>query len=196
VAIVNQQPLLLNSREIDEIRETGQAINEAYAQEPTNYPMGLLFGLAGVIVGSVVWGGIGAFFHLQAWIVAIGAGWLIGYLVLKGAGKTTLAVQSMIFLLTITVVLLGEVLDVTFLIMQEGGPFAPVVAARLYFQNLDQVGGNFLFALIGGVIGAYGACRMAAKPNFIPEIEVADSDVSTSASASESRTTRRMDSED
>lgn len=113
--------------------------------------------------------------NMQAWIIAIGAGWLVGFLALKGAGKATIPLKIMIFVMAVGAVVLGEILSWAFYVTKEGGPFAPIEAARTYFDNLGRNIGDFIFALAGGLIGAFIAAKMASKPQLAPDIEVSQS---------------------
>ncbi len=172
--LVNSVPGFLTDKEIAELREHGESLERAYSLHDPNYPLALLFGLAAMVGGALIWATIAAFLKRQVWIVAIGAGALIGVATLRGAGKGTPLLKLLIFALTLGSVVLGEVLSVAFLLVREtDAPFDLIAAAHIYFDNLRGFMDDFLFAVGGGLIGGFWAMRFASKPHLQPSIEVA-----------------------
>jgi hypothetical protein len=174
VTLVNQIPHYYTPEQVAELRTVGSELNQSYSQAGTNYPLGLVLGVVAMIAGALVWGAVGAFMHVQAWMIAIAAGWGIGFATLKGAGKGSPLLKVLIFVLTIGSVLLGEIFSFAFTLNQMGQGFDLLLAANLYIETIDEGIGSLLFALVGGLVGAFGAAQMADTPDYAPQVEVAD----------------------
>jgi hypothetical protein len=117
---------------------------------------GALFGFAGVVAGAATWTAVGVAFEMQTFLVAIGAGLLIAWLVTLGGRRLTPGLQALIVLQTLAAVALGELVRLMVGLWQDGQPLGVLAAAELYLQNLDVLGSDLAFALLAGVVGAAG----------------------------------------
>jgi len=115
------------------------------------------------LAAAIVWGLIGAYWEFQSWLVAIGAGLLIGRAVAYGAVTVNRAIQGIIVVLTLGAILLGEILGMAFGLNIEFGQFDIPFAYTLYTDNLDVVRGQLLFALGGGLFGAFLGAQKAGQ---------------------------------
>jgi hypothetical protein len=122
---------------------------------------GALFGLAGVITGAATWTALAVVFELQAFLVAIGAGLLIAWLVVLGGRRLTPLLKAVIVVQTLSTVVLGELMAFLVVRWQAGGRLGVFAAAELYLQNLDVLGSDLTFALLAGVVGAAGGIGWA-----------------------------------
>ena len=170
LSLVNLVPTYVTSSDLEDIRSAGRHAAAAYEAIPTEYPRGLAYGLAGLVAGAVVWGLVGAYLEFQSWLLAIGAGYLIAMLTVRGAGKITGGVRAMIGALTVGTALRGLILIIAFSIYRFAGVFEPVEAARIFFRDFEAFRGDALFGIGGGLLGAFFAARSARRPDFNPEI--------------------------
>lgn len=138
---------------------------QSQSPDPTPPPAGdprrglvLAIGAAGV--GALAWALLLAYAEIQSWLLGIGIGWLVGTAALRGAGTLDTRLKVVVGLLPIAAVLLGEVLGVALLWNKEYGFFDLPLAAEFYFDHLGQFGGDSLFALGGGALGAWTAVTM------------------------------------
>lgn len=171
--LVNGYPRYLTEVEAAELDFEGDQLHSEYQELRPRIGRGILFGLGGVVVSALVWGAIAAYMDFQAWIVAIGAGLLIGWLTLLGVGKTTGVVRGLIAVMTIGAVILGEITAVTLILLQEFELFDPKLAAEVYVEVVKEDPGNSLFALGGALVGGWYGARLGKKPQIKPDIELA-----------------------
>ncbi len=156
--------------------EVRQAI-ERYDAAPTNLPLAVLAAAVLAVVGAVAWAGIAIATNRVVWLVAIGAGILIGWGTARAAGKGGPLIQGTAALFTVASVLLGELLLVAYHVQEQAQrtgqqvswpAFAAAAPAVLW-----QLSGETLFALGGGLIGAWYATRRAAHPTIEARVEKA-----------------------
>lgn len=154
-ALVNGVPMFLTEVEAGELElERTQAVAEYHEIKPRT-GRAVVFGLVGVVVAALIWGVLGAYAEFSAWIVAIGAGLLIGFLVLRGAEKTSRAIQVLIAGLALLTVFLGDLIGITIVINREFGVFDPGGALDIYGQILQEDTGLLFFTLGAGLAGAW-----------------------------------------
>jgi len=127
---------------------------------PVDYRRGLVFAVAAAVAGAVVWALILAYAEIQAWLIGIGIGYLIGIAAIRGAGKVTNQLRVAVIALTIGAVIVGELLGTALLINKELGFFDFPFAVELYFDNL---GGDFAFALGAAAVGCWAALSATRK---------------------------------
>ena len=171
--LVNGFPRYLTEVEASEMNFEGDQLHSEYQELRPRIGRGILFGLGGVVVSALVWGAIAAYMDFQAWIVAIGAGLLIGWLTLLGVGKTNGVVQGLIAVMTIGAVILGEITAVTLILLQEFDLFDPALAAELYVEIVKEDPGSSIFGLGGALVGGWYGSRLGKKPQIKPDIEIA-----------------------
>ncbi len=172
-AIVNGTPAFLTEIDVAEIEQGGRLIADEYEQSSTRWLPALIFGLIGVVVSALAWAVIAVVTDREFWLVAIGAGLLIGYLVTIGARKTNLGIQIMVGILTVGAVLLGQLLTFAWLLNQEFVGVSTADVFEIYGSFLADDTGSMLFAVGGGLIGGWYGAKLAGKPQLTPEIEIA-----------------------
>lgn len=162
-ALVNDVPMFLTEAEAGDIRLESSAAAHEYTELRPNYGRGFLLGLLGTVVSAAVWAGVGFFLEWSGWIIAIGAGLLIGYLTVLGAGKPTRGVQVIIGVLTIVAVVLGDLSAVALVVQEDTGVFDLAASADLYSIVLREDAGFAFFTIGAALVGAWFGSR-ASKP--------------------------------
>jgi hypothetical protein len=156
--------------------EVRQAI-ERYDAAPTNLPLAVLAAAILAVVGAIGWAGSAIATGRVFWLVAIGAGLLIGWGTTRAAGKGEPLTQGLGAAFTVASVLLGELLLVAYHVQQQARRASQRVDWVAFAASaptiLWQLGGETLFALIGGLIGAWYATRWAARPKIEAQVEKA-----------------------
>ena len=172
-ALVNGIPTYLTESEAGQLSLEGQAAESEYDQLRTRWIPAALLGLLATIAAGVVWAAIAIATDREFWLVAIGAGLLISYATVWGARKTNLGLQLMIAALTIASVFLGQLLTVWWVLNDEFVSISNQQVLDVYVTVLSEDIGTLLFALGGGLIGAWYGARMAGKPQIAPDVELA-----------------------
>jgi hypothetical protein len=145
----------------------------AYENLGTNLPLGLLYGGAAALLGSIAWGGVAYLLHRIFLWGAIGIGLLVGKAVVKGTGKVTWTARIMIGLLTAASVVFGDSIFYALTLMKEIQiafmPALKVVLLNFWKLETDAGGGiaSIFFALIGAGITVYGTRKPAFKARFV-----------------------------
>lgn len=149
--------------------EVKQAV-QRYEDLPLNLPLAVVTAAVLAVVAAVAWAGIAIATNRMFWIVGIGAGLLIGWGTTKAAGRGGLAPQAVGGIFTVISVLLGQILFVAYHSQQYARARGGSVNWDMFVSRLPTIlwdlGGDTLFALGGGLIGAYYAARFAAKPRL------------------------------
>jgi hypothetical protein len=153
---VSPEGVASRQRAREEAEAAYQAIEPAVVR-------GALFGLAGVTAGAATWTVLAVAFEMQAFLVAMGAGLLIAWLVVLGGRRLTPLLQTVIVVQTLSTVVLGELMAFVVVAWQAGSRLSVVAAAELYLQNLDVLGSELTFALFAGLVGAAGGIGWARQ---------------------------------
>jgi hypothetical protein len=157
--------------------QLGQKLDAAaieYEKLETNLPLGLLYGAAAALLGSIAWAGAAYLVHRIFLWGAIGIGLLVGKAVMKGTGKVTWTVRIVIGVLTAASVAFGDSLFYALLVMKESRlAFLPALkAVLLSFWKLETTSDSgfisILFGLIGAGISVYRTRKPAFKARFVP----------------------------
>ena len=172
-ALVSGTPKFLDEQAAADLSFQGNVADEEYAAMRPRLGLAVGLGIAGALAIAVAWGLLGAYADRSSWVVGIAGGMGIGWLMVKGAGKTNRGIQVTIVVLSIAAVVVGEVFAAVFVINKEFGVFDVGLAFDLYFANLDELGGQMFFAVAGGAIGGYYGAKLASKPAIVPVIEMA-----------------------
>ena len=130
---------------------------------PADVRRGVMFAGGVAIAGAVGWALLLAYAEIQSWLLAIGIGWLVGQAAVRGAERMTDSLRVAVVLLTLGAVVVGQLLGFTLQLNREVGILDFAFAMELYFGNLDTVGGDLLFALGGGGMGAWVAATQSNK---------------------------------
>jgi len=155
-----------------QIRQKLDASAMQYEAAETNLPLGLLYGAAAALAGSVAWGIVAYMSNRIFLYAAILIGLLVAKVVVMGMGKVNTAGRIMIGVLTVASVVLGDVIFFTLVVMRDRNlPFSfPLM--RAIMNNLWAIESeNFasvIFALIGAAIIVYRTRKPAFKANFVP----------------------------
>lgn len=168
--LVNGAPRYLEDHDVAALEFEGRAAEQEYGEMQPRIGPAVGLGLVGAVATAVAWGLIGAYTNRSFWLVAIGGGLVIGYLVIFGARKVNPWIQALIVVLTLGSILVGEILVAAFVINDTFGVFDLSLAVEIYFDNVD---GSSLFAFGGGVIGAFLGARLARRPQISAEVEIA-----------------------
>jgi hypothetical protein len=127
------------------------------------------------VAGAAAWAGIAIATHRVFWLVAIGVGLAIGWVTTRAAGKAGRAVQILGGVATVISVLLGELFLVAYHLQGQARRGGQQVDWVAFFSAapsiLWQLGGETLFALGGGLIGAWYAARLSARPKIEVRVE-------------------------
>jgi hypothetical protein len=145
----------------------------AYENLETNLPLGLLYGAAAALLGSIAWGGVAYGLNRIFLWGAIGIGLLVGKAVVKGTGKVTWTARIMIGVLTAASVAFGDAIFYALVIMKQHQlafmPVLKIVVQNFWKLESDSEGGlvSILFGLIGAGITVYGTRKPAFKARFV-----------------------------
>jgi hypothetical protein len=146
-----------------------------YDDQPANLPLAIIVAAVLALVTAVGWAVITVGTQRMFWVVAVGGGVLVGWGTTRAAGRGGRAVQVIGVVFTLLGVLLGEVLVLAYHVKEYAATrqFAVEWAefARTVPHMLWASGGDTVFALGGGLVGAYYAARMAAKPKLEVKVD-------------------------
>jgi len=147
----------------------------AYDAIPTNVLFATIAAAILAIVGAVVWAGIGVATGRMYWIVAIGVGLLIGFGVTKTARKRSAVTQTLCIAFTLLSVLFGQLMWIGYHVVQQAGEEGVSVHWGKFLLAapaiLIDTGSDTVFALGGGLMGAFYAARMAGRPKMDVRVE-------------------------
>jgi hypothetical protein len=145
----------------------------AYENLETNLPLGLLYGVAAALLGSIAWGAVAYLLHRIFLWGAILLGLFVGKAVVKGTGKVTWTARIMIGVLTGASVAFGDSIFYALLLMNQNQlAFAPALKAALlnfwkFESDSDSGIISILFALIGAGVVMYTTRKPAFKARFV-----------------------------
>jgi len=159
----------------ERLQHEARQASARYDEAPLNLPLAVAAAAALAVAGAAAWAGIAIATHRVFWLVAIGVGLAIGWATTKAAGKAGRVVQVLGALATVISVLLGELFLVGYHVQQQARRGGQAVDWPAFFASaptiLWQLGGETLFALGGGLIGAWYAARLAARPKIEVRVE-------------------------
>lgn len=176
------QPLLANGVVdrmcptcIEQIQREAGEQEALYETLPMHIPRAVLVAVITMAIGALAYGGIIILTGRMLWIVAIGIGIGIGFCTGKAAGRVGLPIQALSALATVVSVLLGLVFTAGYYTHQHalkvGVTIDWSVFAASVPQILVEIGGDTVFSLAGGLIGAYFSTRFTRKPDMKIKIE-------------------------
>jgi len=155
---------------IDRLQHEVRRARERYDEVPMNLPLAVLAAAVLAVAGAAAWAGVAIATNRVFWLVAIGAGLAIGWGTTKAAGKGGVTTQTVVGLFTMASVLLGELLLVAYHVQQraqrQGARVDWYAFAAATPSILWDMGRDTVFAVMGGLIGAWYATRQASKPKI------------------------------
>ena len=155
---------------VERLQHEAKRAREAYADAPLNMPLALVVAAVLAAAGALAWAGIAVATSRAFWLVAIGIGLAIGWSVSRVAGKGGPVTQTIVVAFTVASVLLGELLVVAYYVNQRAARVGRQVDWVAFLGSAPQIlwslGTDTLFALGGGLIGAWYAARLAARPRI------------------------------
>ena len=172
VVLVNGTPTQRCDDDFRKLEARFGVVRAAVKQIRTDYAKGLGFGIVGFLIGSFLWAGILLATGYIVSIAAIAISLIVGFLVMKGAGKPTYGLVGVMVVLTLAAVFFGELLWIASLIVQLGGPFDLGLAFEGYLivagEDPGAIALSFFFGLIGVAIGGRYMVRSTrtATPRF------------------------------
>ena len=119
-------------------------------------------GAAVAVAGAVGWGLLGAYADIQIWIVAIGIGIAVGWVITRLVDRPNMSLQVAAVLFTLAAVVLGQILIIAFILNKDAGIFDLPLSFRLYREGISSgdLTQDLLFGLGGGAIGAFYSIQM------------------------------------
>lgn len=175
IMLVNDIPLHLCDGCAETLRFAGNEAARAYAQKSPNLLLGLLFGIGAGLASAVAWAIVALLSQRIFLILAIGIGLFVGWAIHRGMGKFTWLGQAAAVLITLGSVLVGELLYVVLLLVQEDADFFSAVLAVL--MNLDVIfkESDIWVSLFFGLIGALYILYRYRRPRVGIHVEPLES---------------------
>jgi len=159
----------------ERLQHEARQASARYDEAPMNLPLAVAAAAVLAVAGAAAWAGIALATNRVFWLVAIGVGLAIGWATTWAAGKAGRVVQVLGALATVVSVLLGELFLVAYHVQQQarrGGQQVDWAAFAAGAPTiLWDLGAEALFALGGGLIGAWYAARLAARPKIEVRVE-------------------------
>jgi hypothetical protein len=160
---------------IERLQHEAKRAMARYEDQPANLPLAVIVAAGLALVTALGWAGAAIATHRMFWVIAVVGGVLVGWGTTRAAGRCGRPVQAVGVVFTLLGVLLGEILRIGYYVREY------VMSRNLTINWMDFVeavprllwagGSDTLFALGGGVIGAYYAARRAAKPTLEVTVE-------------------------
>jgi hypothetical protein len=162
---------------VERLQHEAKKAAEEYEKRPLNLPFALVTAAVLAVIGALAWAGLTIATNKMYWLVAIGVGALIGVGTAKAAGKGGLPVQVIGAVFTVASVLLGQVLITAWFVSQTAKKLGGTVDWGKFISNIPDIlvegGSDTVFALAGGLLGAYFAAKAATKPKHEVKVEKA-----------------------
>jgi len=179
------EPMLLNDVVdrvcpscIERLRHEVRRASQQYDDLPLNLPLAVSTAAITAAVAALAWAIIAVATNRMFWAVAIGSGALIGYCTTRVVGRGGIAVQGVTGLFTIVSVLVGQALFLAWQVHKHAQARGLVVDWKVFTKYVPSLlwadTGSTLFALGGGLLGAYYAVKKAAKPKLEVRVETTD----------------------
>ena len=160
---------------VERLQHEAKLAAQRYEELPVNVPLATLTAAALAVVAALVWAGIAIATNRMFWLIAIGGGALIGWGTIRAAGRGGRVPKVLGAAFTVISVLLGQVLFVAYQFQKyaqsQGGTVNWNVFASKIPVILADLGGDTLFALGAGLVGAFYAVRSAGKPRLEVTVE-------------------------
>ncbi|MGD8451467.1 MAG: hypothetical protein PVJ57_06580 [Phycisphaerae bacterium] len=153
----------------------GEEAQAAYDARPTRVTLAIVAAAVTGLVGAAIWAFVAIKFEMMFWLLAIGIGVAIGVATAKAAGKGGWLVQFISIVATVVSVVAGNVMVYAYgwsqASAEEGIPVDWPMFVRYIPEMLVEGGSDTLFALGGGLIGAFYAARLAGREKLEVHVE-------------------------
>jgi hypothetical protein len=155
------------------LRVEGEMASRSYDMSEARHVNGLALAAVAAVMGAIAWAGIGALTHRIFAVAAIGIGALVAYAYRMGAGRVDKSGRVIAAALTVSSVVLGEILMLAWWIAER----YPEVAWDLhtawlaYQHSWATAPADEGAALFFGVMGAWVASQALARPKLAARIE-------------------------
>jgi len=164
---------------IERLRHDVRRASQQYDDLPLNLPLAVMTAAVTAAVAALAWAGIAVATNRMFWAVAIGSGALIGYCTTRVVGRGGIAVQGVTGVFTVISVLLGQALFLAWQVHKHAQARGLKVDWKVFTAYIPSLlwadTGSTLFALGGGLLGAYYAVKRAAKPKLEVRVETTES---------------------
>jgi hypothetical protein len=155
---------------VGRLDEESRATQWAYVARPVNFGAATLGALVCATLGALAYGGIIVATGRMLWIAPVGTGALVAWAAVRGAGRTSLAVQviaAVATLISVIAGLLGYVgWEMQKSLAAQGGALDWLKFLAASPRILVDCGSDAAFSIGGGLIGAWGAARRLRAPTF------------------------------
>lgn len=162
---------------VAEAERAAGELQAAYDAKKVRVTAMLLAAATSALAGALIWAGVTVGTNRMFWMLAVGIGVGIGWVTVKAAGKGGRPVQAVVVLASLCSVFLGQFLFIAYLIDQEIAQSGQEAAWPEILQVVPQVLfgaeslGDLVFALVGGIFGAFTAASMAARPKLGVQVQ-------------------------
>jgi len=157
---------------IERLEEEARQAAAEYHARSANLPFSLVAALVAGAAGGALYGGVMVATHTMVWALAIVTGLMVGFAAVKGAGKGGRPVQAIAAVVTVVSVLAGLLAFMAWQINNQataqGGTVNWARFVAMSPQLLIAAGGDTIFSLGGGLLGAWTAIKRASPPEFAP----------------------------
>jgi len=139
-----------------------------YENLETNLPLGLLYGIAAALLGSIAWGGVAYLLHRIFLWGAILIGLFVAKALVTGIGKVTWTARVMIGVLTAASVAFGDAIFYALTVMSNDQVafMAALKAVLANFWKIETESGSGVLSIVFGLIGAVFVIYSTRKPAF------------------------------
>ena len=132
VMVVNGLPTQLCAADFEALRAEGEHAEAVAKGLRPAYAKGVAFGLAGMVLGSMIWAAIGILSGYVLSFAAFGISVIVARLLAKGAGRLTTSLAALMVLLTMLAIFLGDVTWAGVVVAHVSGPFDLLQAVEAY----------------------------------------------------------------
>jgi len=179
---IGQEPVLLNDVIdrvcpgcVERLQHEARRASQQYDELPLNLPLAVVTAALVAVLAALAWAGIAVATNRLFWAVAVGSGLLIGYCTTRMVGRGGIVVQCVTGLFTVISVLLGQALFLAWEVHKHAQTRGVRINWKAFVGYVPSLlwadAGATLFALAGGLVGAYYAVKKAAKPKMEVRVE-------------------------
>jgi len=130
--VVNGLPTQLCAADFEALRAEGEHAEAVAKGLRPAYAKGVAFGLAGMVLGSMIWAAIGILSGYVLSFAAFGISVIVARLLAKGAGRLTTSLAALMVLLTMLAIFLGDVIWAGVVVAHVRGPLDLLQAVEAY----------------------------------------------------------------